>query len=75
MMFQSYLGNRSDLRGTRTLEIHQGKTGWFFTVHQGDLLLCRSEEGEDRSKVTARGIAYLDILNKRDHALKGGKDE
>jgi hypothetical protein len=63
------LGQETYQRATRTLEIHQNKEGWYFTVHQGDTFLFQSKEVEDRTVATTQGIGYLDFLNQQDYEI------
>jgi hypothetical protein len=56
-------------RATRTLEVHQGKKGWYFTVHQEEELLLQSDELPDRAEATSQGIFFLDRLNQQDYDL------
>lgn len=58
---------------TRTLEIHKGKSGWYFTVHQEATLIYSSLEMDDRVKATEQGMSYLDTLNHIDHEARKQK--
>lgn len=52
---------------TRTMEVHQGEKGWYYTIHKGTILYLTSGEFLDRGDAAREGLGYLDFLNTCDY--------
>lgn len=61
------------LSKTRTMEVHQGEKGWYYTIHQDDTLFLTSGEFSDRGDATREGLGYLDFLNTCDYEARQQK--
>lgn len=55
---------------TRTMEVHQGEKGWYYTIHKGIILYLTSGEFLDRGDATREGLGYLDFLNTCDYEAR-----